>query len=336
MMFYHIYIKEVIKMKKSIKITESQYIRLKGALIEGCWKNYKQVGMKEKGGKQVPNCIPENKEDIKEYGNEFGLGNEFDNSELDAQEDFYDNMNQDSKDSIKDGVNPITGYDVDKVSPSSEKQKPRSTQHNPTTYSSTQIEKSTSDVRNNRDTYESKEYKKLKQLKESFYETFNKIKRLNESELLDPIDKLFNILSNSNDINNEGMSTTVSKHSNKRVFTDETYEVIIGSFENIERGGEGSFEISIHDGVTAYIKFRYDGEHSQLHNNVVHGLSKIPLELVSSSLYHIINGNLSKVKEFASHHGINFNKGGVNEESKEYIDEKNIGSGFDYDSRYYK
>jgi hypothetical protein len=182
-MFYHIYIKEVIKMKKRVKITESQYIRLKGALIEGCWKNYKQVGMKEKGGKQVPNCIPENKEDIKEYGNEFGLGGEFDNSELDAQEDFYDNMNQDSKDSIKDGVNPITGYDVDKVSPSSEKQKPRSTQHNPTTYSSTQIEKSTSDVRNNRDTYESKEYKKLKQLKESFYETFNKIKRLNESEL---------------------------------------------------------------------------------------------------------------------------------------------------------
>ena len=23
-----------------------------------CWKNYKQVGMKKKGGKQVPNCVP--------------------------------------------------------------------------------------------------------------------------------------------------------------------------------------------------------------------------------------------------------------------------------------
>ena len=23
-----------------------------------CWKGYKQVGMKEKGGKQVPNCVP--------------------------------------------------------------------------------------------------------------------------------------------------------------------------------------------------------------------------------------------------------------------------------------
>ena len=24
-----------------------------------CWKGYKQVGMKDKGGKQVPNCVPE-------------------------------------------------------------------------------------------------------------------------------------------------------------------------------------------------------------------------------------------------------------------------------------
>ena len=23
-----------------------------------CWKNYKQVGMKKKGGKSVPNCVP--------------------------------------------------------------------------------------------------------------------------------------------------------------------------------------------------------------------------------------------------------------------------------------
>ncbi|MCC9165363.1 hypothetical protein [Pontibacter harenae] len=25
-----------------------------------CWKNYEQVGMKEKDGKQVPNCVPQN------------------------------------------------------------------------------------------------------------------------------------------------------------------------------------------------------------------------------------------------------------------------------------
>ena len=30
------------------------------ALTEACWKGYKQVGMKEKGGKEVPNCVPVN------------------------------------------------------------------------------------------------------------------------------------------------------------------------------------------------------------------------------------------------------------------------------------
>lgn len=24
-----------------------------------CWKGYEQVGMKKKGGKEVPNCVPE-------------------------------------------------------------------------------------------------------------------------------------------------------------------------------------------------------------------------------------------------------------------------------------
>ena len=28
---------------------------------EACWKGYKQVGMKDKNGKQVPNCVPESK-----------------------------------------------------------------------------------------------------------------------------------------------------------------------------------------------------------------------------------------------------------------------------------
>ena len=26
-----------------------------------CWKGYEKVGMKEKGGKEVPNCVPEKK-----------------------------------------------------------------------------------------------------------------------------------------------------------------------------------------------------------------------------------------------------------------------------------
>jgi hypothetical protein len=32
-------------------------------LMEKCWKGYKQVGMKDKNGKQVPNCVPEDKKD---------------------------------------------------------------------------------------------------------------------------------------------------------------------------------------------------------------------------------------------------------------------------------
>ena len=31
---------------------------LRRIIKEACWKGYKQVGMKEKGGKQVPNCVP--------------------------------------------------------------------------------------------------------------------------------------------------------------------------------------------------------------------------------------------------------------------------------------
>jgi len=27
--------------------------------IDECWKSYKQVGMKKKGNRQVPNCVPE-------------------------------------------------------------------------------------------------------------------------------------------------------------------------------------------------------------------------------------------------------------------------------------
>ena len=31
---------------------------------EPCWKGYKQIGMKDKDGKQVPNCVPESTEDV--------------------------------------------------------------------------------------------------------------------------------------------------------------------------------------------------------------------------------------------------------------------------------
>ena len=39
---------------------------LKSLINEECWKGYTMIGMKDKNGKQVPNCVPE-KESIEEY-----------------------------------------------------------------------------------------------------------------------------------------------------------------------------------------------------------------------------------------------------------------------------
>jgi len=33
-----------------------------------CWEGYKQVGVKKKNGKEVPNCVPMNEEELKEAG----------------------------------------------------------------------------------------------------------------------------------------------------------------------------------------------------------------------------------------------------------------------------
>jgi len=40
-------------------------IKLKDILNEDCWKGYRQVGMKKKGKRMVPNCVPV-KEDVGE------------------------------------------------------------------------------------------------------------------------------------------------------------------------------------------------------------------------------------------------------------------------------
>ena len=37
---------------------------------ESCWKGYKQIGMKKKGGRTVPNCVKENKFSFAEWLNE--------------------------------------------------------------------------------------------------------------------------------------------------------------------------------------------------------------------------------------------------------------------------
>lgn len=43
-------------------------IKLKDLLTEACWKGYKQVGMKKKGKRQVPNCVPVDEEVVQEVG----------------------------------------------------------------------------------------------------------------------------------------------------------------------------------------------------------------------------------------------------------------------------
>jgi hypothetical protein len=44
--------------KKTIDITEAE--KMKGE--DPCWKNYEMIGMKNKNGKKVPNCVPKNEE----------------------------------------------------------------------------------------------------------------------------------------------------------------------------------------------------------------------------------------------------------------------------------
>ena len=43
-----------------IKAMESNGIEVE--VVEACWDSHKQVGMKKKGGKMVPNCVPKNEE----------------------------------------------------------------------------------------------------------------------------------------------------------------------------------------------------------------------------------------------------------------------------------
>tara|TARA_R110001583_G_scaffold51617_2_gene161096 strand:- start:193 stop:669 length:477 start_codon:yes stop_codon:yes gene_type:complete len=39
-------------------------INLQNILKEACWKGYKQIGMKDKGGRKVPNCVPVDESEI--------------------------------------------------------------------------------------------------------------------------------------------------------------------------------------------------------------------------------------------------------------------------------
>ena len=49
-------------MNKKIIVSESQLTRLVSKLTEEdnnpCWDGYEMIGMKEKNGQEVPNCVP--------------------------------------------------------------------------------------------------------------------------------------------------------------------------------------------------------------------------------------------------------------------------------------
>jgi hypothetical protein len=47
------------KTKPSIHTKKFKQMYGENSMNEACWKGYKQVGFKKKGGKQVPNCVPE-------------------------------------------------------------------------------------------------------------------------------------------------------------------------------------------------------------------------------------------------------------------------------------
>ena len=54
--------KEINKVKQRLGIAEEVLDAVTDIFLEDCWDGYKQVGMKKKGGKQVPNCVPEENE----------------------------------------------------------------------------------------------------------------------------------------------------------------------------------------------------------------------------------------------------------------------------------
>lgn len=51
--------KEIQKIKQRLGIAEEVTV---DEIVEACWKGYKQVGMKKKGDRMVPDCVPEENE----------------------------------------------------------------------------------------------------------------------------------------------------------------------------------------------------------------------------------------------------------------------------------
>ena len=58
--------KEIQKVKQRLGISEEVWEAVTDMYQEDCWPGYKAVGMKDKNGKKVPNCVPEGKKTYKD------------------------------------------------------------------------------------------------------------------------------------------------------------------------------------------------------------------------------------------------------------------------------
>ena len=65
-----------------------ELLKMKINEVDPCWKGYKQIGMKKKNGKEVPNCVPNESievtlEDTQDFHEEYGyLGYSIDDNDL--------------------------------------------------------------------------------------------------------------------------------------------------------------------------------------------------------------------------------------------------------------
>ena len=62
-------------------------------MAEACWSSHKQVGMKKKGNKMVPNCVPKNED--AEYDNEGGMSKNQLKTMIDAAQELHGMLKDD-------------------------------------------------------------------------------------------------------------------------------------------------------------------------------------------------------------------------------------------------
>ena len=62
-------------------------------MAEACWSSHKQVGMKKKGDKMVPNCVPKNED--AEYDNEGGMSKNQLKTMIDAAQELHGMLDDD-------------------------------------------------------------------------------------------------------------------------------------------------------------------------------------------------------------------------------------------------